>query len=97
MSDIMSQYSVYILECADGSLYTGYAADVVKRFALHCSGKGAKYTRSHKPVRIVYQEDLADKQAAMRREWAIKQLTRQEKQELIKGSGTDVGTTQFSK
>ncbi|MCO7127715.1 GIY-YIG nuclease family protein [Sporolactobacillus shoreicorticis] len=93
----MSHYSVYILECADGSLYTGYAADVAKRFALHRSGKGAKYTRSHKPMRVVYQEELKDKSAAMRREWAIKRLTRQEKQALIQRSGTDVGAAQFSR
>ncbi|MCO7176915.1 GIY-YIG nuclease family protein [Sporolactobacillus kofuensis] len=93
----MKPFSVYILECADGSLYTGYAADVAKRFALHCSGKGAKYTRSHKPLRIAYQEQLTDKSSAMQREWAIKHLTRQEKQELIQRSSTDVGTAQFSK
>ncbi|MDN3956919.1 GIY-YIG nuclease family protein [Sporolactobacillus laevolacticus] len=93
----MKHYSVYILECADGSFYTGYAVDVAQRFALHCSGKGAKYTRSHKPVRIVYQEELSDKPAAMQREWAIKHLTRKEKQELIQRGGTDVGTAQFSK
>ncbi|MCL1632452.1 GIY-YIG nuclease family protein [Sporolactobacillus sp. CPB3-1] len=92
----MKGYSVYILECADGSLYTGYATDVAKRFALHQSGKGAKYTRSHKPVRIAYQERLADKQAAMQREWAIKHLTRQQKLKLIKESGTDVAAAKFS-
>ncbi|GAY78520.1 putative endonuclease containing a URI domain [Sporolactobacillus inulinus] len=93
----MNHYSVYILECADGSLYTGYAADVAKRFAMHCSGRGARYTRSHKPLRIVYQEELENKSAALRREWSIKQLTRQEKLALIQRSGHDVGAAQFSK
>lgn len=92
----MKSYSVYILECADGSLYTGYAADVRKRFALHRSGKGAKYTRSHKPLRIVYEEALPDKSSAMQREWAIKHLTKQAKEALIQRSGADVGAEEFS-
>nr|WP_141629385.1 GIY-YIG nuclease family protein [Sporolactobacillus vineae] len=89
-------YSVYILECADGSLYTGYAADVQQRFARHCSGRGAKYTRSHKPLRIVYEEALPDKSSALQREAAIKRLTHQKKTELIQRSGTHVGTTKLS-
>ncbi|MDD9150679.1 MULTISPECIES: GIY-YIG nuclease family protein [unclassified Sporolactobacillus] len=91
----MKSYSVYILECTDGSLYTGYAADVRKRFALHCSGKGAKYTRSHKPLRIVYEEQLPDKSSALRREWTIKHLTKREKETLIQRSGADVGAKEF--
>ncbi|RYM04904.1 GIY-YIG nuclease family protein [Sporolactobacillus sp. THM7-7] len=92
----MKHYSVYILECADGSLYTGYAADVRKRFALHLSGKGAKYTRSHKPVRIVYEEAFPDQSSAKRREAAIKRLKRREKENLIQRSGGDVGAEEFS-
>lgn len=76
-------YYVYILSCGDGSLYTGIAADPEKRFQQHQSGKGAKYTRSHLPVTMVYQEPCADKSAALRREYAIKQLSRQEKLRLI--------------
>ncbi|TGA96512.1 GIY-YIG nuclease family protein [Sporolactobacillus shoreae] len=92
----MKNYSVYILECADGSLYTGYAADVHRRFELHCSGKGAKYTRSHKPLRIVYEETLPDKSTALQREWAIKHLSKQKKEELIQRSTADVGTEELS-
>ncbi|WP_188804812.1 GIY-YIG nuclease family protein [Sporolactobacillus putidus] len=91
----MKNYSVYILECTDGSLYTGYAADVRKRFALHCSGKGAKYTRSHKPLRVVYEETLPDKSSAMQREWTIKHLTKREKEALIQRSGANVGAKEF--
>jgi putative endonuclease len=87
MAKTMNGYSVYILECSDGSLYTGYAADVHRRFVRHCSGKGAKYTRSHPPQRIVYVERLADRSSAMKREWAIKQLSRQQKEMLIRRSG----------
>ena len=76
-------YWVYILRCSDDSLYTGIAADVERRFALHQSGKGAKYTRSHPPVAVVYRESFPDKSAALRREWTIKQLSRPEKLRLI--------------
>ena len=76
---------VYMLRCADDSLYTGVAADVEKRFAAHKSGCGAKYTRSHPPVAIVYREMCADKGAALRREAAIKKLPRAEKLKLAEG------------
>ena len=74
---------VYILRCGDGSLYTGSAADVEKRLHTHQSGKGAKYTRSHLPVTLVYTETLPDRPAALRREAAIKKLTRREKLALL--------------
>lgn len=77
---------VYMLRCADDSLYTGIAADVEKRFAAHKSGCGAKYTRSHPPVAIVYREMCADKGAALRREAAIKKLPRAEKLKLAEGT-----------
>ena len=76
-------YYVYILRCGDGSLYTGSTDDVPRRLAVHRSGKGAKYTRSHLPVELVYQEALADKSAALRRERAIKAMTRAAKLALI--------------
>lgn len=76
---------VYMLACADGSLYTGIAADVDKRFAAHKSGRGAKYTRSHPPVAVVYREACGDKSAALRREAAIKKLPRAEKLKLTEG------------
>jgi putative endonuclease len=74
---------VYMLRCRDGSLYTGYTDDVERRVAVHQSGKGAKYTRSRLPVELVYQEELPDKSAALKREAAIKKLTRQQKLQLM--------------
>jgi len=74
---------VYMLRCGDGSLYTGYTDDVQRRLATHQSGKGAKYTRSRLPVALAYQEELEDKSAALRREAAIKRLSRREKLKLI--------------
>ena len=77
------KWSVYILRCADGTLYTGIAPDVEKRIALHNAGKGAKYTRGRGPVELVYQEELEDRASASKREHAIKQLSRAEKLHLI--------------
>ena len=74
---------VYVLCCGDGSLYTGYTDNIPRRLAVHQSGKGAKYTRSRLPVELAYWEELPDKSAALRREAAIKQLTRKEKLGLI--------------
>lgn len=78
----MSWY-VYMLRCRDGSLYTGYTDDVQRRLRIHNSGKGAKYTRSRLPVILVYQEELPDKSAALKREIAIKQMRKPEKESLI--------------
>ena len=74
---------VYLLECADGSFYCGWTNDLVKRVAAHQSGKGGKYTRSHLPVRLAYYETAASKEAALRREAAIKKLTHAQKLQLI--------------
>lgn len=74
---------VYILRCADGSLYTGIARDVDRRAAVHNRGQGAKYTRSRLPVTVVWREAQPDKGAALRREAAIKRLRREEKLTLI--------------
>lgn len=76
-------YVVYILRCRDGTLYTGSTNDVEKRLRAHQSGHGAKYTRSRLPVCLVYQERAADKGAALRREAAIKKLSREQKLALI--------------
>lgn len=76
-------YGVYILRCRDNTLYTGCARDVAKRLAVHQSGKGAKYTRSRLPVELVYQEPAESRSAALRREAAIKKLTRAQKLALI--------------
>ncbi len=78
----MSWY-VYMVRCRDSSLYTGYTDDVDRRAAVHNAGKGAKYTRSRGPVAVVYREECPDKSAALRREWAIKHLTRREKEALV--------------
>lgn len=74
---------VYILRCGDGSLYTGWTKDLEKRLAAHASGKGAKYTRSHLPVKLVYYESLPGPHEAMSRERQIKALSRREKLALI--------------
>ena len=74
---------VYILECADGSLYSGWTKDLEKRVAAHSAGRGAKYTRSRRPVTLKYYEEFADKNEALRRECALKKLTRAEKRALI--------------
>ena len=74
---------VYMLRCGDGSLYTGSTDDVSRRLEVHRSGKGAKYTRGRGPLELVYQEELPDKSAALKREYAIKQLRRAEKEQLL--------------
>lgn len=69
----------YILECADGSLYTGWTNDLPKRLSAHNRGTASKYTRPRRPVKLLYWEEHPTKEAAMRREAAIKQLSRQQK------------------
>lgn len=81
-----SVYYVYLLECAGGSLYCGCTDDLERRMALHRAGKGAKYTRSHPPVRLAYREACPTRGEALRRERAIKALTREEKLALIGSS-----------
>lgn len=76
-------YLVYILRCGDGTLYTGCTNDLPRRLQAHQSGRGAKYTRSRLPVALAYQEELPDRSAALRREAAIKRLTRRQKLALI--------------
>lgn len=79
----MQAWHVYIVRCADNSLYTGIAKDVVARVALHNAGQGAKYTLARLPVTLVYVELAADHGAALRREYAIKQLKSEAKRSLI--------------
>ena len=74
---------VYMVECADGSLYTGWTNRLPQRIAAHNRGRGAKYTRSRLPVRLVWAEAQPDSSAALRREAALKRLTRREKLALI--------------
>ena len=73
----------YILHCADGTLYCGWTNDLKKRLHAHNSGTGAKYTKSRRPVTLAYYEAFETKQEAMKREYAIKQLPRKKKEELI--------------
>lgn len=79
-------WQVYILECGDGTLYTGITTDLNRRLEAHRAGKGAKYTRGRGPLELRYTEPCDGYAAALRREYAIKQLSRAEKLELIKKS-----------
>jgi putative endonuclease len=74
----------YIVECADGTYYTGWAIDPEKRVAMHNKGRGARYTRTRAPVKLVYVEELPDRTSAMRRELAIKRMKREGKSRLIR-------------
>ena len=74
----------YILKCNDGSLYTGWTNCLEKRVAAHQSGRGAKYTKCRRPVELVYWESFPTRSEAMSREAAIKQMSREDKLELIK-------------
>lgn len=74
---------VYLLLCDDGSYYTGYTNDVASRFERHKRGQGARYTRMHRPIRVVYVEEFGTRKAATRREQQIKALSHEEKHELV--------------
>jgi putative endonuclease len=76
---------VYIVRCADGTLYTGYARDLEQRCAAHNAGKGARYTAGRRPVTVVYSESCASVSDALKREHAVKRLTRAQKEALIAG------------
>ena len=78
-----SNWYLYILRCGDGTLYTGITTDVEKRLEAHRSGKGAKYTRGRLPLELVYREACDSHSHALKREWEVKQLSRQEKISLI--------------
>ena len=83
----MSCNYVYLLRCADDTLYCGWTTDLQERLAAHNSGSGAKYTRSRLPVRLVYFEEYENKHDALSREWHIKRLSRTEKEALITEAG----------
>ena len=85
------KHFTYILRCSDDSLYTGYTTNLAKRLQTHNAGKGAKYTKARLPVEMVYHEEYATKEEAMRREAAIKKLTRKQKIELIKNQTNKKG------
>lgn len=82
----MSENFTYILRCADGTYYTGWTNNLEKRLAAHNAGVASKYTRSRRPVELVYHECFETKEEAMGREWRIKQLTRTQKEALINGT-----------
>lgn len=88
MSTASPSWSVYILRCADGSLYTGATNDPARRLAEHAAGAAARYTRSRLPVRLVYQEAVRDRSSALRREAALKRLPRAQKLALVERGPT---------
>jgi len=79
----VTDHWVYVLECSDGSFYTGYTTDVERRVAEHDAGEGAKYTRGRTPVELVHSERFETRSAAMSREYEIKQFGRAEKERLV--------------
>jgi len=77
-------YFIYILLCKGGSFYTGSTNDIKKRLKAHSEGQGAKYTKSHKPIKLIYSEEFSSKGEALQREYEIKSLSRKKKEELVK-------------
>ena len=82
----MPPYYTYILRCADGTLYTGWTDNLEKRLDAHNKGVGSRYTRARLPAELAYKEEFASKSEAMRRERAIKKMTRAVKQRLLEGT-----------
>lgn len=76
-------WKLYILRCGDGSLYTGITVDIEARFAQHCNGTGAKYTRGRGPLELVYVEECGDHSQALKREYQVKSLSKTEKLTMI--------------
>ena len=74
----------YMVECADGTYYTGWTTDPERRVKAHNAGRGAKYTNMRRPVKLIYVEELPDKSSALKRERTIKQLSRKKKEDLLK-------------
>ena len=81
----------YLLECSDGSYYTGWCLDPEKRTAVHNAGRGARYTRMHRPVRLVYMEEMPDRSSAQKREYIIKRLSHEQKYRMVAESGFETG------
>ena len=90
MSMERKQWGVYILECGDGTLYTGITDDLAHRIHAHRTGKGAKYTRGRGPLILRYWEECADHSEALKREWTVKKLSRQEKIQIIESNHQEV-------
>ena len=74
----------YIVKCSDGTFYTGWTNELTRRMEAHNQGRGAKYTKARRPVTLIYYETFETKEEAMKREYAIKRLSRKEKEELIR-------------
>lgn len=87
---------VYLIECGDGSVYTGIATDVAARFAVHASGKGARYTRSHPPTRVLGSFEYPDRSAALKAEYTIKQLSSRDKRALCATQTASAATTDLT-
>lgn len=90
ISSVNRKYYVYMLQCRDGTFYTGFTTDIHRRLEEHSKGFGSRYTRGRRPVKLVYQESFSSLRAALKREYWIKQLTRKDKEVLVlegKGSG----------
>ncbi|CAC9924794.1 GIY-YIG catalytic domain protein [Aedoeadaptatus nemausensis] len=87
------KHYVYILECGDKSFYTGYTTDPERRLQQHNKGTASKYTRSRLPVSMVYLESVSDRSTGLKREHAIKKLTREKKMKLIRKGGNSLGPT----
>ena len=84
-SGAMKPWYLYLIECRDGNVYTGIAIDVAGRYAAHCAGKGARYTRSHPPVRLLGYEAYPDRSSASQAEYRIKQMAPAEKRRYAEG------------
>lgn len=84
---VLVMYYTYIVRCADKTLYTGWTTDLNRRLQAHNSGQGAKYTRSRRPVTLVYAERFESKNEAMSREWHIKKLRLEQKENLLRNAG----------
>jgi len=83
------EYFCYIIECDDGSYYTGWSTDPIRRLKEHSAGRGARYKRARRPLRLVYTEHLPDRSTAQRRELRIKRLSHTRKKTLIASSGQE--------
>jgi putative endonuclease len=77
-------WSVYLVQCSDSTLYCGISNDVLKRVACHNSGKGARYTKTRRPVKLLYTEECGTKSDALKREYIIKQMSRKQKLSLVR-------------
>jgi putative endonuclease len=88
--DQQNKYYIYVLQCSDTTLYTGYTNNVEKRVQVHNSGKGAKYTKARLPVKCLYQESFDTKSDALKAEYAFKKLTRKQKLEYIRSQLNEI-------